>query len=95
MVAISVSEARAKLPYILKLVDAGDEVALTRHGKEVAVVVRPDTLRARRASPALELAAEVRNRLQAAREAPLPAEGLSSSSAEALAADIRAGRDSR
>jgi antitoxin (DNA-binding transcriptional repressor) of toxin-antitoxin stability system len=88
-----VSEARAKLPQVLLLVEAGDEVVLTRHGRDVAVIVRPDALRARRASHALDAAAEVRQRLDAARRAPLPADGLSPAAAEALVRKIRAERD--
>src|SRR5206468_9257816 len=47
---MTVSKARAALPQILQRVLAGEEVTITRHGEPVAVVVRPDTLRARRAS---------------------------------------------
>jgi prevent-host-death family protein len=50
---MTVSEARAALPQILDRILAGEEVTLTRHGQPVAVVVRPDTLRARRADDAL------------------------------------------
>src|SRR4051794_15680318 len=48
--SITVSKARAALPQILERVLAGEEVTITRHGRAVAVVVRPDALRARRAS---------------------------------------------
>lgn len=37
------------MPELLDRVLAGDEVTITRHGRPVAVVVRPDALRVRRA----------------------------------------------
>jgi len=48
MSTISVSEARAALRDIPEGVHAGEEVTITRYGEAVAVVLRPDTLRARR-----------------------------------------------
>ena len=53
MVMMNVSEARAALPDLLSRVEGGEEVTITRHGKPVAVLVRPDALRARRARAAL------------------------------------------
>ena len=49
MSTMSSSEARAGLPEILDRVSEGEEITITRHGKAVAVVVRPETLRIRRA----------------------------------------------
>lgn len=49
----NVTDARSALPEILRLVDAGEDVTLTRHGRAVAVVVRPDSLRGRRATTAI------------------------------------------
>lgn len=46
---MTLSEARAALPQLLDRVGAGEEVTITRHRKPAAVLVRPDTLRARRA----------------------------------------------
>jgi len=93
---MTVSEARAALPEILDRVLAGDEVTLTRHGQPVAVVVRPDRLRARRADQALADAERVRELLAAGRRAPLRARPtLSAERAEALVADVRQGRSSR
>jgi prevent-host-death family protein len=46
--SMTVSRARAVLPEIIQRVQAGEEVTITRHGEPVAVIVRPDTLRARR-----------------------------------------------
>ncbi|MBV9486932.1 MAG: type II toxin-antitoxin system Phd/YefM family antitoxin [Frankiaceae bacterium] len=42
---ISASDARANLPTLLDEVAAGEEVTITRHGKPVAVLVRPRRLR--------------------------------------------------
>jgi prevent-host-death family protein len=42
MASMTVSEARAALPRLLTRVDAGEEITITRRGKPVAVVVRPD-----------------------------------------------------
>ncbi len=45
MTTMTVSEARAALPELLTRVEEGEEVTITRHGKAVAVLVRPDALR--------------------------------------------------
>lgn len=50
---MSAGRARAALPEILDRVTAGEELTITRHGRAVAVIVRPDTLRLRRADRAL------------------------------------------
>lgn len=39
----SVADARAQLPSILKEVESGSDVELTRHGRPVAVMVSVDT----------------------------------------------------
>src|ERR1700744_3692540 len=44
MAVMTVSEARAALPEVLNRVEAGEEVTITRHGRAVAVIVRPDVL---------------------------------------------------
>jgi antitoxin (DNA-binding transcriptional repressor) of toxin-antitoxin stability system len=99
---MTVSEARAALPEVLDRVAGGEEVTITRHGRPVAVVIRPDILWARRADGALEDADRIHELLTAAAAAPLPAEaveaggtGLTAGRAEALIAAIRAGRDAR
>lgn len=71
--SMTVSEARAALPQLLDRVGAGEEVTITRHGRPAAVLVRPDTLRARRADQALAAAAGVRDALERGRRAPLSA----------------------
>lgn len=96
MVTMSSSQARAALPEILDRVGAGEEVTITRHGRPVAVVVRPDALRARRADRALADAERVRELLARGRSTPLAdAPLLAEQRAEALLADVAAARDRR
>lgn len=96
MVIMTVSEARAALPDLLSRVQEGDEVTITRHGRPVAVLVRPDTLRSRRAVAALDGAERIHQMLADAASAAEPGgPGLTESRAEELIAEIRAGRDAR
>jgi antitoxin (DNA-binding transcriptional repressor) of toxin-antitoxin stability system len=44
---LTISQARASLPELVTRVEAGEEVTITRHGRAVAVLVRPDVLRSR------------------------------------------------
>ena len=93
---MTVSKARAALPQILQRVLAGEEVTITRHGEPVAVVVRPDTLRARRASERQSDADRLRDLIVSSRKAELkPRPTLSESQADALLADIKAARSKR
>ena len=93
---MTVSEARAALPAIVERVLAGEEVTLTRHGVAVAVVVRPDALRVRRADGALTLAASVHDVLARGRRSDLGARPtLSRERADAMVADVRATRSRR
>ena len=95
MSTMTATEARAGLPELLDRVAAGEEVIITRHGQPVAVVVRPDVLRVRRAEGALASAATLRQLLSGARDVSLSAGGaLTPEYAEALVADVRAGRES-
>jgi antitoxin (DNA-binding transcriptional repressor) of toxin-antitoxin stability system len=94
--SVTVSEARATLPQVLDRVLAGEEVTITRHGRPVAVVVRPDVLRVRRAERALAGAQTVRDVLERGRQTPLAPEGsIDSEWAEELLAEVRAGRAGR
>jgi len=93
---ITVSKARAALPQILQRVLAGEEVTITRHGEPVAVVVRPDTLRMRRASERLSEADRVHDLIASSRQAKLrDRPTLSERQADALLADIQAARSER
>jgi prevent-host-death family protein len=93
---MSASKARAALPEILDRVLAGEEVTLTRHGRAVAVVVRPDTLRTRRADEALAGAERLRRLLAQGRAASLrPRASLGQRRGDALVADVRAARAGR
>ncbi|HVM39756.1 MAG TPA: type II toxin-antitoxin system prevent-host-death family antitoxin [Acidimicrobiia bacterium] len=92
---MTVTEARAALPEILDRVRAGEEVTLTRHGTPVAVVVRPDALRTRRADEALAAAERLREVVARARGRRLRRPTLSERQAEALVADVRATRSHR
>lgn len=92
---INVSTARQHLPAQLDLVEAGEEVSITRHGRVVAVMVRPDVLKARRASNVWASAEETRRRLEVARQQPIPAVGVEVDRAEELVNDVRRGRSDR
>jgi antitoxin (DNA-binding transcriptional repressor) of toxin-antitoxin stability system len=95
MAIMTVSEARASLPELLTRVEAGEEVTITRHGRPVAVLVRPDVLRSR-AAIVIEEAAQLHKELMAAADEELSVEpGLTPEWAEELISEIRAGRDSR
>jgi antitoxin (DNA-binding transcriptional repressor) of toxin-antitoxin stability system len=95
MATMTVSQARASLPELLTRVEAGEEVTITRHGRAVAVLVRPDVLRAR-AHVVIEEAASLHEELMAAGDDELSVEpGLTPEWAEELVREIRAGRDSR
>jgi len=97
MAIMTVSEARAALPEILNRVAEGEEVTITRHGRAVAVIVRPDIMWSRsRAEELLAEADRLEDMLQAAASRKLSrTRGLSEEYAEELIAAIRAGRDGR
>jgi antitoxin (DNA-binding transcriptional repressor) of toxin-antitoxin stability system len=93
---MTVSEARAALPEVLDRVLAGEEVTLTRHGQPVAVVVRPDILRVRRADGALAAAELVRALLEQGRNARLSTRPtMREQRADELVAGVRAARSGR
>lgn len=93
---MSVSQARAALPKILDRVLAGEEVTITRHGQAVAVVVRPDSVRARRADRALGDAERVRDLIDRGRQARLAdAPAISDERADVLVAEVAATRSAR
>ena len=91
---MSVSEARASLAALLDRVVEGDEITITRNGRAVAVMIRPDRLRHRRSAPILEEAERLRERMEAAGRQPLSEmKGLAPGRAEELVAELRADRD--
>lgn len=93
---MSVSQARAALPEILDRVLAGEEVTITRHGEAVAVVVRPDAIRVRRADRALADAERLRALLQRGRAGRLDdAPMVTPERATQLVADVDAARAAR
>jgi antitoxin (DNA-binding transcriptional repressor) of toxin-antitoxin stability system len=84
------------LPELLTRVEEGEEVTITRHGRPVAILVRPDALRSRHAGAALEDAARIHDLLAEAAASALPGgPGLTERRAEELLASIRASRDAR
>lgn len=96
MSTVSVTDARAALPELLDRVAAGEEVAITRHGRQVAVLIRPDALRVRRAGPALAEAEELRDFIARRGAAPLSDDAtLSSERGEELARSVHADRSGR
>lgn len=95
MTTVSASEARQTLPAQLDLVERGEEVQITRHGKVVAVLVRPDALRARRASDAWREADRIGSLLEQAMARRLEPPMITAERAEELVAAIRDGRDRR
>jgi prevent-host-death family protein len=93
MASIPVSEARAALPELLTRVEGGEEVTITRHGRAVAVLVRPDALRSR-SRTAMRDAERIHEIIALAASEPMPrGAGLTEERADELVAAIRAARD--
>lgn len=96
MSTVTVSQARATLPELLDRVSAGEEVTITRHGVAVAVVMRPDAVRSRRADRALADAEHLRQLVERGRTASLAeAPSITAERAERLVGEVRAGRRAR
>lgn len=96
MAVMTVSEARAALPEVLNRVEGGEEVTITRHGRPIAVILRPDVIWSRsRSADVIAQGEQLERMLQAAGERELSPGGLTEEYAEELIADIRAGRDAR
>ena len=95
MSTVTASEARQTLPAQLDRVEAGEEVAITRHGRVVAVLVHPNTLRARRTQAAWEAADAIAERLARARSEAVPPPPIPHDRAEELIAAIRQDRAAR
>ena len=89
-------EAKTKLAELLDKVEAGETVTITRHGKPVAVIVRPESLRARRAEEALAVATSVGGILEKGRTKRLRRRPrMTEERAAELAAEVRNARSSR
>jgi antitoxin (DNA-binding transcriptional repressor) of toxin-antitoxin stability system len=92
---LTTSQARTALPELLTRVESGEQVTITRHGRAVAVLVRPDVLRAR-AEGVTDDAARIRQLLDVAADGEQsPRPDLTDQRAEDLIAHLRAGRNSR
>jgi len=93
MTQLSVSEARAILPEVLDRVERGEEITITRHGRPAAVLLRPDSVRMRRATQTIDRARDVAALVSAGRDRPLRAPAVSVDHAERWAGAVRADRD--
>jgi prevent-host-death family protein len=93
VVRTTLSEARASLSQLLDRVEAGEEVTITRHGRDAAVLVRPDTLRTRRAEEVLSAAEQLREAMSRGASRPLGHHPvLTEERAEEMISQIRADR---
>jgi antitoxin (DNA-binding transcriptional repressor) of toxin-antitoxin stability system len=96
MGSMTITEARASLPELIDRVEDGEEITITRHGRAVALVVRPEALALGRAETVFANADRVHELLAAARGAARSTSaGLSVERAEELVREIRAGREAR
>lgn len=92
---MTLSQARTYLPHLVDVVQAGEDVTITRHGQPVAVIVRPDTLTRRRGSSVWDQAERIGRQLEQYRAEPLSAGHLSSHRADDLVRSMRDERDQR
>jgi hypothetical protein len=100
MGTMTISEARAALPEVLDRVADGEEMTITRHGRAVAVVVRPDILWSRGRAEDVILQSDSLHKLLTGAGAGTDSEpeevtGLTERRAEELISAIRAGREGR
>ena len=95
MSTVSASVARQTLPAQLDMVEAGEEVSITRHGRVVAVLVSPDALEARRALAARKQADQIGDLIDRARQEPPRPPALSTAQADALVQSVQADRAGR
>ena len=96
MVSITVSQARGAMSHLVDRVLEGDEVTLTRYGRPVAVLVRPDILASRRAVDNPDPSAISDYALSQGKRSDLAdLRGLSVERAEALVAEMRVSRSQR
>ena len=96
IVNVSVSQARSAISHLVDRVLEGEEVTLTRYGRPVAVLVRPDILASRSATSIADPAQVIDYALSKGRESDLRnLGGLSVERAETLVAEVRASRSRR
>ena len=95
MISVDVDLAQSTLAALLDRVEAGEEFALTRHGRIVAALVPPVQPVASRTSAAYEAADAMAARLEQARDEPLASPSLEAGRAEELGNAIRADRSHR
>jgi antitoxin (DNA-binding transcriptional repressor) of toxin-antitoxin stability system len=93
MDAMTISEARATLPSLVDRVEEGEQITITRHGKAVAVLVRPDLVWPSRTHDIQVRIDAIDAMFKAARGRPLHGT-MTTERAEELVAAIRAERDS-
>ncbi len=91
--SISVTDARAVLSDLVGRVLDGEEITLTRHGQPVAVLIRPDALRTRRAAAVFAVAEKLGTELEAARHRSPAAKGMGRGEADRRVRELRAERD--
>ncbi|WIY83701.1 type II toxin-antitoxin system Phd/YefM family antitoxin [Propionimicrobium sp. PCR01-08-3] len=92
MTTISATVARQTLPAQLDLVEAGEEVSITRHGRVVAVLVSPEFASRHRAREAWKQADQIGEMLAQARTRPIGDASISPERAEELVQGIYADR---
>lgn len=95
MTTISVSDARRTLPAQIDLVEAGERVEITRHGKVVAVLVPPSAVMSSRTAAMRERTEQIRIMLEEARKRPLTQVQLGPERTAELIEDIYASRQAR
>lgn len=95
MSTVSASEARQTLPSQLDRVAAGEEVAITRHGRVVALLVPPRPARTARTAQLWESADRLWESIVRAGREPLAAPAAGSERADELVRGIRDDRDAR
>jgi prevent-host-death family protein len=95
MATISATTARQSLPAQLDRVEAGEEIAITRHGRVVAVLVSPTALATRRAPAAWHQADCIAILIERARNDPLPPAAMSTERADALVEAVNTARQAR
>ncbi|MDR1294131.1 MAG: type II toxin-antitoxin system prevent-host-death family antitoxin [Bifidobacteriaceae bacterium] len=93
MSVLTVTDARAALPALLDRVEQGEQITITRHGRAVAMLVNPDSVRP---GPSPEVRARidaVAQYLDRAKGSPVSGD-VTAARADALVGELRAERDS-